>query len=340
MPDTILITGLSGFIARHTALAFLKKGYAVKGTARSAAKAQKTIDSLVANGAERGMISISEADLESDSGWSKAVEGCKGVAHLASPFPLENPPDRNALTPAARGGALRVIDAALDAGVPRILLTSSMVAVMYRPNRAAEMTFTENDWTDLNWPLLSAYVVSKTEAEKAAWARVTERGAKDRFTTINPGFVLGPALDRDFGTSIELIRLIMRGAYPAVPPIAFPVIDVRDLAALHVAAFESPQSGGRRLLATAGPMSLKEVALAMKRADPAHTAKVPSLELPAFMVRTLARFDKRLAGALQDVGCRPAVDVSYVEKLTGVKFRPPEEAVGATVKSLVAVGAV
>jgi dihydroflavonol-4-reductase len=338
--DTILITGLSGFIARHVALAFLNKGYAVRGTARSAAKAQKTVESLAAQGADKARISVVEADLESDKGWKEAVEGCKGVAHLASPFPLENPPDRNALTPAAKGGALRVIDAALDAGAPRILLTSSMVAVMYRPNRAAEMTFTENDWTDLNWNLLSAYVVSKTEAEKAAWARVGERGAKDRFTTINPGFVLGPTLDKDFGTSIELIRMIMNGAYPAVPPIAFPVIDVRDLAALHVAAFERPETGGRRLLATAGPMSLKEVAQTMKRADPARTGKVPTAELPGFMVRLLALFDKRLAGALQDVGCRPSVDVAYVEKLTGMKFRPPQEAVEATVKSLVAVGAV
>ena len=340
MADTILITGLSGFIARHVALAFLDKGYAVRGTARSAAKAQKTIESLAAQGADTSRISIVEADLEADKGWKEAVQGCKGVAHLASPFPMENPSDRNALTPAAKGGALRVIDAALNADVPRILLTSSMVAVMYRPNRSPEMMFTENDWTDLSWNVLSAYVVSKTEAEKAAWARVTERGAKVRFTTINPGFVLGPALDKDFGTSVELIRLIMNGAYPAVPPIAFPVIDVRDLAALHVAAIERPQSGGRRLLATAGPMSLKEVAETMKRADPVHTGKVPTMELPAFLVRFLAMFDKRLAGALQDVGCRPAVDVGYVETLTGVRFRSPREAVEATVKSLVAVGAV
>lgn len=340
MADTILITGLSGFIARHVALAFLAKGYAVRGTARSAAKAQRTVDSLTAQGADSARISIVEADLESDAGWRDAVKGCAAVAHLASPFPMENPADRNALTPAAKGGALRVIDAALDAGVPRIVLTSSMVAVMYRPNRPPEMTFTEQDWTDLNWSLLSAYVVSKTEAEKAAWARVTERGAKDRFTTINPGFVLGPALDKDFGTSIELIRLILKGAYPAVPPVAFPVIDVRDLAALHVAAVERPQTGGRRLLATAGPLSLKQVAETMKRADPAHTGKVPTMELPGFLVRILAKFDKRLAGALQDVGCRPSVDTGYVEQLTGVKFRPPREAVEATLKSLIAVGAV
>lgn len=340
MPGTIVVTGLSGFIARHVALACLAKGYAVRGTARSAAKAKRTIDSLVAHGADRARLDIVEADLESDRGWKEAVAGAAGVLHLASPFPLENPSDRNALTPAAKGGALRVVDAALDAGVPRVVMTSSMVAVMYRPGRAAEMTFTESDWTDLSWSVLSAYVVSKTEAEKAAWARVAERGAKNRFTTVNPGFVLGPALDQDFGTSLELLRLMMRGAYPAVPPVAFPVVDVRDLAALHVAALEKPETGGRRLLATGGPLSLREVGAIMRRVDPAHTRKVPTMELPKALVGLMARFDKRVAGALQDVGCRPSVDVGYVERLTGVKFRSPVEAVEAATQSLVAVGAV
>ncbi|MBY0420989.1 MAG: SDR family NAD(P)-dependent oxidoreductase [Parvularculaceae bacterium] len=339
MADVVLVTGLSGFIARHVALAFLAKGYSVRGTARSAAKARKTVDSLVAKGARRDRIAVVEADLESDKGWTEAVAGVAGVLHLASPFPMENPKDRDALTPAAKGGALRVIDAALDAGVPRIILTSSMVAVMYRPNRPPEMTFTEKDWTDLSWPLLSAYVVSKTEAERAAWARVAERGAEARFTAINPGFVLGPALDKDFGTSIELIRLLMNGAYPAVPPVVFPVVDVRDLAAMHVAAFERPETGGRRLLASAGPMSLKEVARELRRTDHVAARRVPTLELPRALVGLMARFDPRLAGALQDIGCRPLVDAASVEALTGVKLRPPAEAVAATLKSLVAVGA-
>lgn len=340
MADVVLVTGLSGFIARHVALAFLAKGYSVRGTARSAAKAKKTVDALAAKGADPARLSVVEADLESDRGWKEAVAGVAGVMHLASPFPLEGPADRDALTPAAKGGALRVVDAALDAGVPRIVLTSSMVAVMYRPGRPPEMTFTEKDWTDLSWPLLSAYVVSKTEAEKAAWARVAERGARERFTTINPGFVLGPALDRDFGASIELIRLLLKGAYPAVPPVAFPVVDVRDLAALHVAAFEKPATGGRRLLATAGPLSLKEVGAILRKADPERARRVPTLELPRPLVGLMARFDRRLAGALQDVGCRPSVDVGYVEALTGVRFRSPAEAVEATMRSLVEVGAV
>ena len=218
MAGTVLITGISGFIARHVALSALAAGYKVRGTVRSLEKGDKVAVSLARHGVDPARLEFVAADLTRDTGWDKAVEGCNAVLHVASPFPMTQPRDRNALTPAARDGALRVLKAAHAAGVGRVVMTSSMVAVMYRPGRGAEEVFGEQDWTDVNWDPLSAYVVSKTEAERAAWDYMESVGATNRFTTVNPGLVAGPLLDKDIGTSVELFRMMMVGRYPAIPP--------------------------------------------------------------------------------------------------------------------------
>lgn len=340
MAETVLVTGVSGFIARHVALALLKDGYAVRGTVRSKAKGESVVASLAAHGADKTKIAVVEANLENDAGWREAARGCAGVMHVASPFPMAQPRDRNALTPAARDGALRVIDAALDAGVPKIVMTSSMVAMMYRPNRPAHVRVGESDWTDLSWNRLSAYVVSKTEAEKAAWARVETRGARERLAVVNPGIVYGPALDKDIGASLEIVKLFLEGAYPAVPPVSFPVVDVRDVAALHVAALKLPKAGGRRLIAASGTLSMKQMAEIIKDAAPQFARKIPSREMPAALIPILATFNRNLAAVLPDLGSVPEPDFAYVAELTGIRFRSPKEATAAAVKSLISVGAV
>jgi dihydroflavonol-4-reductase len=343
MTETVLVTGVSGFIARYVSLALLRGGYSVRGTVRDASKGETVRNGLAPHdkaAADPARLSFVAADLTRDDGWKEAVNGASAVMHVASPFPMAQPKDRNALTPAARDGALRVIDAALGAGAQRIVMTASMVTMMYRPNRPAEMTVGENDWTDLAWNKLSAYVVSKTEAEKAAWNRVEERGAKARFTTIHPGFVLGPALDKDFGTSIELMRMIMTGAYPAMPPVAYPIVDVRDVADLHVAALKRPATGGRRLIAANGVLSMAELAAAVKKAEPEKARKAPTATLPGFLVSALAAFDRNLAAVIPDLGTRPSPDWGYVAELTGLKFRSPAEAAAATAKSLARLGVV
>lgn len=343
MTETVVVTGVSGFIARYVALALLREGYSVRGTVRDAAKGEAVRKGLVPHepaAADPARLSFAAADLTRDDGWKDALRGARAVMHVASPFPMAQPSDRNALTPAARDGALRVIGAALDAGAERIVMTASMVTMMYRPNRPAEMKVGENDWTDLSWNKLSAYVVSKTEAEKAAWRFVEEKGAKARFTTIHPGFVLGPALDKDFGTSIELMRMIMTGAYPAMPPVAYPIVDVRDVADLHVAALKRPATGGRRLIAANGALSMAELAAEVKKAEPEKARKAPTATLPGFLVSALSAFDRNLAAVIPDLGTRPAPDSAYVTDLTGVRFRSPGEAAAATARSLARLGVV
>lgn len=341
MTDTILITGVSGFIARHVALAFLKTGARVRGTVRTLDKAEAVRKGLAAHepaAADPARLCFVAADLTADAGWREAAEGAAAVMHVASPFPMAQPRDRNALTPAAKGGALRVIEAALDAGVPRIVMTASMVTMMYRPNRQAVFPVKESDWTDVSWSALSAYVVSKTEAERAAWKLVEERGARDRFTTIHPGLVVGPVLDGDYGASIELVRMMMTGAYPAMPPAAYPIVDVRDVADLHVAAAAKPLTGGRRLMSVGGVMSMAEMGMALKKAAPDLAAKAPTATLPGFFVRLMAQVDRNLAAVIPDLGARPRPEADYVADLTGVVARPAKDGLAATARSLAKAG--
>ena len=332
MTERILVTGISGFIAKHVALQLLNRGYEVRGTLRALNKAEQVKRSLSEAGAEIGKLSFAAADLSKDDGWEEACADCQGIMHIASPLPISQPRDRMALVPAARGGVLRVLSAGQKAD--RIVMTSSIAAMIYRPSRPAEITIDESDWTDPDWKKLSPYMVSKTLAEKAAWYTATEGGYRHRMTTINPGLVVGPALDDDIGASVELIRLMIKGEYPAVPPISFPTVDVRDVAALHVSAFERPETGGRRLIAAGETASLLKIAQIIREAAPALATKLPKRELPALLVRIAAKFDTRLTSIIADLGTIPHADTGYVSDLTGVTFRNAREAVGANVASL------
>ncbi len=325
MAKRVLVTGISGFIAKHVALQLLKGGYDVRGTVRALNKTDQVKRSLTEAGGDIAKLSFSAADLTKDEGWEEAARNCDAVMHVASPLPTAQPRGRHALTPAAKGGALRVLAAAKKA--ERIVMTSSVAAMMYRPNRPPVTPVIEDDWTDISWPPLSAYVVSKTAAERAAWDAAIEGGYKHRLTTINPGLVLGPPLDDDIGASLDVIRLFMTGAYPAIPPASYPVVDVRDVAALHVKALENAETGGRRLIAAGETMSLKQIGAVLREAFPDRAAKIPTRELPVWLVRFLALFDGNLASVTPDLDSRPEAETGYVTALTGQKFRPARDAI-------------
>lgn len=334
----ILVTGVSGFIAGHVARQLLDDGHDVRGTVRTLAKADAVKTMLTKAGADVGRLMLVQADLDSDAGWREAVAGCDYIQHVASPFPLVQPKDREALVPAARDGALRVIGAALDAGVKRIVMTSSMVAMMYRPERRGAFAVTENDWTDPEWSMISPYIISKTRAERAAWSFAEDRKARDRLVMVNPGFVLGPGLGEAPNTSLEVIRLLMRGAYPAVPPVWFPIVDVRDLADLHVKAMTAPDAGGRRLIGSGETLSFAEMGQVLREAFPARAKKIPINVLPTAMVNLISLFDPSLRTLRQDLNLIPRAEARYVNDLTGVNFRPAKDAVIAAGQSLEAAG--
>ena len=252
MTDKVLLTGVSGWIAKHTAIELLNKGYEVLGTVRNNNLIDQTRQTI-GKYAPIEKLSFVELDLLKDEGWNEAAKGCKYIFHIASPFPIKVSRNREVLLPVAVDGTIRVLNAGLNAGVEQIIKTSSIVAMFRKPNRTNPYTFGENDWTDENWTEgVNDYFLSKTKAEKAAWELMESKGLKNKLTTICPGGVFGDALDKKGGTSIEYVRQFMAGKFPGAPKFAVLISDVRDIAKAHVACIGNTKVGGRRLIVEKG----------------------------------------------------------------------------------------
>ena len=235
MSNKVLLTGISGWIAKHTAIELLNSGYEVLGTVRNNNLIEETKETI-SKYAPIDKLSFVELDLLKDDGWNEAAKGCKYIFHIASPFPMKVSKNRESLLPTAVDGTLRVLNAGVNAGVDQIIKTSSIVAMFRKPNRSNPYTFGENDWTDENWiEGVSDYFLSKTKAEKTAWEFMESKGLKNKLTTINPGGVFGDALDKKGGTSIEYVRQFMAGKFPGAPKFAVLISDVKDIAKAHVA---------------------------------------------------------------------------------------------------------
>ena len=337
MTDRVLITGITGFIASHVAGKLLDKGYAVRGTVRDLEKGEQIVTALQTAGHDTKALELVEAELGEDKGWAEAVKDCRYIQHIASPFPLEAPNNREALVPEARAGAMRVIEHGLGSGTERIVMTSSLVAMFGQAGRGANMTITEQDWSDPDWKPLTAYQVSKTRAEAAAWDYVKSHDIQDRLTTINPGLVLGPDTYNNSGASLALIKLMFAGEFPRVPKVAYPVVDVRDVAAIHVAAMTAKGVGGRRLMAAGETLWFKDIADIL-RAEFPQVKKLPKGDMPNLILRLVSLFDDRVKGILPDLGTFHEADAAYVSTLTKVMPRPAKEAVLAAAESLKAQG--
>lgn len=334
---TILITGISGFIAKHCALELLKHGYAVRGTVRNIAKAEETRATL-AKHCDTSKLSFIEADLLADAGWADAMNGIAGVLHLASPFPLGEPKDPDELLRPAVDGTLRVLRAAMNAGVRRVVQTSSMAAVLGGHHDKRPQPFTEDDWTDASDPAVSTYYRSKTLAEKAARDFVSSGAKALHFSTINPGFVLGPVLDRDIGSSAEVIQMFLRGKYPGTPRIWFSVVDVRDVARMHRLALESAEPSGGRYLAVSETVRFLEIAHPIRDKLGRAARKAPSRQLPDLMVRLVALFDPAVRAILPDLGFEFEVNNSHTRRALRIEFRPVAESAPAMASSLIELG--
>lgn len=337
MSDRVLVTGISGFIGSHTAVKLLEKGFQVRGTVRNKSKGQRVAAEICA-AAEKadGSIELVEAELTSDAGWQAAVADCRFIQHIASPVPLEPPKDREGLVPEARAGAQRVLEAGFGAGAERIVMTSSIASMIGQKDRPKYFKFSENDWSDPDWKKQTAYPVSKTRAEISAWAYAEAQGLKERLVTVNPGMVFGPDPFKNGSSSLEVVRALMNKDFPRAPKLAFPIADVRDVAAIHVAAMTAPKAGGRRLIAAGNTLSFKEMSDVLRETYP--KARLPNGELPDWLLRFLARFDDRLITVLADLGIRHEADNAYVCNITQVIPRPAKEAVIATAESLIKQG--
>lgn len=298
----VLVSGGSGFVGSHAILQLLKEGYQVRTTVRSLSREAEVRAMIKEGGIAAGhQLSFIAAELSSDQGWQEAVEGCTYVLHIASPFIEKEPDNADELIAPARDGALRVLRAARNAGVKRVVMTSSFAAIGYGHQPTAQ-PFTENDWTDLSDKHLSAYVQSKTLAERAAWDFMTREGGALELTVINPVGIFGPVLGPDYSGSIKLIQLLMEGKMPRLPHLYFDTVDVRDVALLHVLAMTDPSAKGQRIIASSGQSTgLKEIAELLRSKLGSEADLVSTKEMPDWLVRFAALFSKDAAQIVHDI---------------------------------------
>jgi nucleoside-diphosphate-sugar epimerase len=337
--ELVLVTGGSGFIGAHCIRQLLDAGYRVRATVRDL-KREPDVGAMLKIGDPHpgDRLSFFAADLLKDEGWSQAIAGCDYVLHVASPFPPTVPKNEDDLIVPAREGTLRVLRASRDAGVKRVVVTSSFAAIGYGHEPQAA-PFTEKDWTNPDAPGVTPYVKSKTLAERAAWDFMAREGGNLELSVVNPVGVFGPVLGPDYSTSILFIQRMMDGAAPGCPRLHFGAVDVRDVADLHLRAMTSPVAKGERFLAVAGEfVSVLDVARILKQRMGSLAKRVPTRELPNWLVRLAALRDPAVKQILPELGTTKNATNEKARRVLGWTPLSNEEAIAATAESLVRHG--
>jgi len=298
--DRVLLTGVTGYIGQHCAAELLRQGYEVVGTIRSRVKADAT-RIAIAKVAPVDGLSFIEADLLSDQGWVEAMKGCAYVMHVASPFMLAKPKDENEMIAPAVEGTRRVIAAAQQARVKRLVLTSSTFAMIAGKDSGR---YGPDAWSDTN-ASIGAYAKSKTLAERTAWAAA--KGGDMELTVVNPGAVFGPSLGAKMdGQSVEMMTAMIGGKMPMIPDLSMGMVDVRDVARLHVKAMIADGAAGKRFIAaTAEPIEMAIVASVLRQAG---YTKVPFRRAPTLLLKLIGLFDGEVRGMLPFIGKAAAFD--------------------------------
>ena len=334
----VLLTGARGYIGKHITLQLLTEGYEVRASVRNKAKADEVRAAMSAHLPEGfkldKKLSFVELDLESDKGWPKALEGMDVLIHSASPFPIASPKDENDLVRPAVEGTLRALKAAHKAGVKRVILTSSVAAIYGSDLPAGKTEFDETMWSDPNHPIGKiAYNKSKTLAEKAAWDYIQSEAKEIQLTTINPVLVAGAPLDKNFGASVSVVERLMNGKDPVLPDMSFGIVDVKDVAKMHVLVVKNKAAFGQRFIANAGSRTFIQMAKALKAAFPPR--KIPTGQAPTLLIRFLALFDGEIKAVLPGLGKHINPSSKKAETVLGISFIPVEQSLVETAKYLV-----
>ena len=336
----MLVTGATGFVGKWTVIRLLQAGYAVRGTIRSMRKAPEVFKSVTAEvGREAASrLELVEADLLVDAGWAEAMQGVVAVMHVAAAIRADEPKDQDLVIRPALEGTERVLKAAHVAGIKRVIITSSIATVGYGHGHTTgkrvydETYFTQFENLKFTW----AYCIGKTRAERLAWDFAKANGLE--LTTVHPGAIIGPALDEDASISVGLVSGLLDGSTPALPSNGFAIIDVRDVADLHVAALEKPEAIGQRYLATSDYTPFPEVANILRAAYPDR--KITMRTVPDWIIKLLARFGGPTRQIINDIGNEKHYDPTKSEALLGRKFLSPRESILATAESVIKLGLV
>ena len=336
---TVLVTGGSGYIGGWCVIQLLQQGYRVRTTVRNLAR-EAEVRATIGKAVDPGdRLTFHAVDLTADAGWDDAVGGCDYVLHVASPLGVAEPKDPEVLIGPAREGAKRAVGAAIKAGVKRVVLTSSVAATS--ASGAGDTLSDERQWTDLADPTLSAYTRSKTIAERAAWEMIEAAGGATTLATVNPALVIGPVLGRDFSESIQVVERLVAGRVPGLPRLGFNIVDVRDVADLHLRAMTAPEAAGQRFIAAGAWAWMTDLAALLRSGlDSADAKRVPTRKVPDFVVRLVGLVDRDLGSVVPDLGRKHDFSSAKAQSVLGWKPRPLEETVLDCARSLIAEGAV
>ncbi len=336
--DLILVTGASGFVGKWCLVKLLEKGYRVRGTVRSPAKADKVRETITELLGAQAMsrLDFAYANILDDKGWPEAMAGVQAVMHVATVIRGDEPKDQSLVIRPAVEGTSRVLKAAHDAGIRRVILTSSIASVGYgHGHTTGRRVYDETYRTNLeNMRWTWAYCVGKTRAEQAAWAFAEAHGME--LTTIHPGAIIGPVLDQDASISVGVVSGLLDNSTPALPSNGFSLVDVRDVADMHVAALEHPESIGQRYLATAEYVPFPQVARIVQEAYPDR--KIVQRSVPDWIIRFVALFGGPARQIINDIGNEKVFDGRKGEALMGHAYIPARQSIHETAESVIRFG--
>ncbi len=329
----VLVTGISGYVGQHCAAELLKNGYSVRGSVRSLSRTSEVIKGIKKEVDPKENLEFCELDLLNDKGWDDAVAGCDYVLHVASPFVTKVPKDENELIKPAVEGTRRALSAAKKAGVKRVVLTSSMVAMLGDAN--GSVAINQGSWTNVNAKHATAYLKSKTLAEKRAWEFIQNQQGDEKLelVVVNPGPIYGPTLSGNLsGESMSMFEQLITGKMPMLPQASINMSDVRDVAKIHVQALESAAANGKRFIVTTEKAhSFQDIAKILKSNG---YDKVSTRLAPNFLIKFMANFNDEMKGMLPFVGNTFNGDVSDTMRTFNWKPIPLEKTVLDTADSV------